>query len=111
MACTKQTARKNTGGKPLAMARGKDPAPPPKPKPGRSDRKVIIEYSSDEEEPQQRGATSKKKVTKQIHLRLPMSPTHNNNNNNNNNLFSLYGLQFRDSFVQRLRCLKLVITT
>ena len=60
MARTKQTARKNTGGKPLAMGRGKDPAPKPKPKPGRSDRKVIIEYSSDEEEPQQGGATSKK---------------------------------------------------
>ena len=32
-------------------------------------------------------------------------------NNNNNNLFSLYGLQFRDDFVQRLRCLKLLFTT
>ena len=58
------------------MARGKDPAPQPKPKPGRSDRKVIIEYSSDEEEPQQGGAPSKKKVKKQIHLTLPTSPTH-----------------------------------
>ena len=76
MARTKQTARKNSGGKPLAMARGKDPAPQPKPKPGRSDRKVIIEYSSDEEEPQQGGAPSKKKVKKQIHLTLPTSPTH-----------------------------------
>ena len=53
MAHTKQTARKNTGGKPLAMGIGKDPAPKPKPKLRRSDRKVIIEYSSDEEEPQQ----------------------------------------------------------
>ena len=34
MARTKQTARKNTGGKPLAMGRGKDPAPQLKPKPG-----------------------------------------------------------------------------
>ena len=76
MARTKQTARKNTGGKPLAMARGKDPAPQSKPRPGRSDRKVIIEYSSDEEEPQQGGDTSKKKVTKQIHLTLPTSPAH-----------------------------------
>ena len=58
------------------MARGKDPVPQPKPKPGRSDRKVIIEYSSDEEEPQQEGASSKKKVMKQIHLTLPTSPTH-----------------------------------
>ena len=48
MARTKQTARKNTGGKPVAMGRGKNPAPKPKPKPGRADRKVIIEYSSDE---------------------------------------------------------------
>ena len=55
MARTKQTARKNTGGKPLAMGRGKDLAPQPKPKPGRSDQKVIIEYSSDDEEPQQGG--------------------------------------------------------
>ena len=37
MARTKQTARKNTGGKPLAMGRGKDPVPQPMPKPGRSD--------------------------------------------------------------------------
>ena len=48
MAHMKQTARKNTGGKPAAMGRGKDPAPKPKPKPGRADRKVVIEYSSDE---------------------------------------------------------------
>ena len=48
MARTKQTARKNTGGKPIAMGRGKDPAPKPKPKPGHADHKVIIEYSSDE---------------------------------------------------------------
>ena len=34
MACTKQTARKNTGGKPVAMGRGKDPVPKQKPKPG-----------------------------------------------------------------------------
>ena len=53
MARTKQTARKNTGGKPVAMARGKDPVPQPKPKPGQTDHKIIIEYSSDEEEPQQ----------------------------------------------------------
>ena len=76
MAHTKQTARKNTGGKPLAMARGKDPAPQSKPRPGQSDRKVIIEYSLDEEKPQQGGDTGKKKVTKQIHLMLPTSPVH-----------------------------------
>ena len=76
MARTKQTVRKNTGGKPLAMAKRKDSVPQPKSKPGKSDRKVIIEYSSDEEEPQQGGATSKKKVKKQVHLMLPTSPTH-----------------------------------
>ena len=80
MARTKQTAWKNTGGKPLAMARGKDPAPKPKPKPGHVDRKVIIEYSSDEfdeENPQPvEGTSAPKRVVKQIHLTLPTSPAH-----------------------------------
>ena len=57
MACTKQTARKNSGGKPPAMGKPK-PKSKPTPKPGgRADLKVIIEYSSDEsfdkERPQQ----------------------------------------------------------
>ena len=52
MARTKQTARKNTGGKPLAMGRGKA-NPKKNPTPGRTaDRKVVLEYSSDED-PQQ----------------------------------------------------------
>ena len=80
MARTKQTAQKNTGGKPLAMGRGKDPVPKPKPKPGRADRKVIIEYSSDEfdeENPQPvEGTGVPKRVVKQIHLTLPTSPSH-----------------------------------
>ena len=81
MAHTKQTARKNTGGKPLAMGRGMDPAPKPKPKPGCVDRKVIIEYSSDEEfdkdNPQPVvGTGAPKRVVRQIHLTLPTSPTH-----------------------------------
>ena len=76
MARMKQTARKNTGGKPLAMAKRKDPVPQPKSKRGKGNRKVIIEYSSDEEGPQQGGASSKKKVKKQVHLTLPTSPTH-----------------------------------
>ena len=80
MARTKQTAWKNTGGKPLAMGRGKDPAPKPKPKPGYVDRKVIIEYSSDEfdeENPQPvKGTGAPKRVVKQIHLTLPTSPAH-----------------------------------
>ena len=80
MARTKQTARKNTGGKPLAMGREKDPAPKSKPKLGCADRKVIIEYSSDEfdeENPQPvEGAGVPKRVVRQIHLTLPTSPTH-----------------------------------
>ena len=67
------------------MGRGKDPAPKPKPKPkpkpGQVDRKVIIEYSSDEEfdddNPQPVvGTGAPKRITKQIHLTLPTSPTH-----------------------------------
>ena len=77
MARMKQTVREDVAGKPLAMGRGKNPAPKPKPKPGRSDRKVIIEYSSDEEEPQQgEGAEAPKKLVKQIHLMLPTGPSH-----------------------------------
>ena len=80
MAHTKQTARKNTGGKPVAMGRGKDPAPKQKPKLGHADRKVIIEYSSDEfdeENPQPvEGTGAPKRVVRQIHLTLPTSPSH-----------------------------------
>ena len=79
MAQTKQTARKNSGGKPLTMGRGrgkKDPKSDPKPG-GRSDRKVVLEYSSDESNPQQvEGAGAPKRVKKQIHLTLPTSPAH-----------------------------------
>ena len=50
MARTKQTARKTSGGKLLAMGRGRGKGNPKSgPKPGgRLDRKVVIEYSSDE---------------------------------------------------------------
>ena len=81
MARTKQTARKNTGGKPLAMGRGKkDPKTDPKPG-GRSDRKVVLEYSSDEsldeENPQPvEGTGAPKRVVRRIHLTLPTSPAH-----------------------------------
>ena len=84
MARTKQTARKNTG--------EKIPAMKPKPKPGQApkadpkkppwaDRKVIIEYSSDEsfdeDKPQPvQGTGAPKRIVKQIHLTLPTSPTH-----------------------------------
>ena len=83
MARTKQTARKDTGGKPLAMGRGRGKGNPKKdPKPGgRADRKVVLEYSSDEsldkDNPQQvEGAEAPKCVKKQIHLTLPTSPAH-----------------------------------
>ena len=76
MAHTKQTARKNTGGKPLAMGRGKKD-PKKDAKPGRSaDRKVVLEYSSDEDPQPAEGAGAPKRVKKQIHLTLPTSPAH-----------------------------------
>ena len=81
MAQTKQTARKNTGGKPLAMGRGKA-TPKKNPTPaGRADRKVVLEYSSeetpDENAPQPAGgAQAPACVKKQIHLTLPTSPAH-----------------------------------
>ena len=56
--------------------------PKPKPKPGaRANRKVIIEYSSDEsfdeENPQPlAGSGVPKWIKKEIHLTLPMSPSH-----------------------------------
>ena len=76
MAHTKQTARKNTGGKPLAMGRGKA-NPKKNPTPGRADRKGVLEYSSDEDNPQQvEEAAAPKRVKKQIHLTLPTSPAH-----------------------------------
>ena len=76
MARTKQTARKNTGGKPLAMGRGKA-TPKKNPTPGRSaDRKVVLEYSSDEDPQPAEGAAAPKRVKRQIHLTLPTSPAH-----------------------------------
>ena len=83
MARTKQTARKDMGGKPLAIGRGRGKANPKKnPMPGgRVDRKVVLEYSSDEtpdeNAPQPvEGAEAPKRMKKQIHLTLPMSPAH-----------------------------------
>ena len=83
MAQTKQTARKNSGGKLLAMGRGRGKSNPKSdPKPGaRLDRKVVLEYSSDEsldkDNPQPvEGAAALKRVKKQIHLTLPTSPAH-----------------------------------
>ena len=78
MARTKQTAWKDTGGKLLAMGRGRGKATPKKnPTPGRSaDRKVVLEYSSDEDPQPAEGAGAPKRVKKQIHLTLPTSPAH-----------------------------------
>ena len=83
MARTKQTARKDMGGKPLAMGRGRGKANLKKnPTPGgRVDRKVVLEYSSDEtpdeNAPQPaEGAEAPTRKKKQIHLTLPTSPTH-----------------------------------
>ena len=76
MARTKQTARKNSGGKPLAMGRGKA-TPKKNPPPGKpADRKVVVEYSSDEEPQPTEGAAAPQRVKKQIHLTLPTSPAH-----------------------------------
>ena len=75
MARTKQTARKDTGGKPLAMGRGKKD-PKKNPPPGKPDRKVVVKYSSDEEPQPTEGAAAPKRVKKQIHLTLPTSPAH-----------------------------------
>ena len=83
MVRTKQTAWKDTGGKPLAMGRGRGKGKPKKdPKQGgRADRKVVLEYSSDESPDESNpqpaeGAEAPKRMKKQIHLTLPMSPAH-----------------------------------
>ena len=107
MARMKQTARKNTGGKPVAMGRGKDPAPKQKPKPGHADRKVIIEYSSDEfdeENPQPvEGTGVPKRVIWQIHLTLPTSPMHVTTTESFKTFFINHGLTkaLRKSFGNR----------
>ena len=82
MASTKQTVWKDTGGKPLAMGRGRGKATPKNPTSGgRADRKVVLEYSSDETPDEgaprlAEGAEAPKRVNKQIHLTLPTSPAH-----------------------------------
>ena len=83
MARTKQTAWKDTGGKLLAMGRGRGKGNPKKdPKQGgRVDRKVVLEYSSDESPDESNpqlaeGAEALKRMKKQIHLTLPTSPAH-----------------------------------
>ena len=76
MARMKQTARKNVGGKPLAMGRGKKDLKK-NPTPGTTaDRKVVLEYSSDEDPQQAERAGAPQHVKRQIHLTLPTSPAH-----------------------------------
>ena len=60
------------------MGRGRGKGNPKKnPTPGRADRKVVLEYSSDEDNPQQvEGAEAPKWAKKQTHLTLPTSPIH-----------------------------------
>ena len=65
------------------MGRGRGKATPKKnPTPGgRADRKVVLEYSSDETQEEgalrpEEGAGAPKRVKKQIHLTLPTSPAH-----------------------------------
>ena len=60
------------------MGRGRGKKDPKSdPKPGRSaDRKVVLEYSSDDDSQQVEGAEAPKHVKKQIHLTLPTSPAH-----------------------------------
>ena len=57
------------------MGRGKKD-PKKNPPPGKPDRKVVVEYSSDEEPQPTEGAAAPKRVKKQIHLTLPTSPAH-----------------------------------
>ena len=58
------------------MGRGKKD-PKENPPPGKSaDRKVVLEYSSDEEPQPAEGAGAPKRVKRQIHLTLPTSPAH-----------------------------------
>ena len=83
MARTKQTAWKDTEGKPLGMGRGRGKANPKKnpTSGGRADRKAVLEYSSDETPDENasqpaEGAEVPKRVKRQIHLTLPTGPAH-----------------------------------
>ena len=105
MARTKQTARKNTGGKPLAMGRGKA-TPKKNPMPGgRADRKVVLEYSSDKtpDENAPQPAEAPKHVKKQIHLTLPTSPAHVTTTETFSTFFINHGLTraLRKAFAKR----------
>ena len=77
MARTKQTARKDTGGKPLAMGRGKKLhqrriLPQGSQQTGRWWWSILLMKNPNQTE----GAAAPKRVKKQIHLTLPTSPAH-----------------------------------
>ena len=92
----------------MGRGRGKgNPKSDPKPG-GRLDRKVVIEYSSDEsldeDNPQQvEGAGAPKHVKKQIHLTLPTSPAHVTTTETFTTFFINHGLTkaLRKAFVKR----------
>ena len=88
------------------MGRGRGKATPKKnPTPGgRADRKVMLEYSSDESNPQQaEGAEAPKCVKKQIHLTLPTSPAHTTTTETFATFFINHGLTraFQKAFAKR----------
>ena len=92
----------------MGRGRGKgNPKSDPKPG-GRLDRKVVIEYSSDEsldeDNPQQvEGAGAPKRVKKQIHLTLPTSPAHVTTTETFATFFIIHGLTkaLRKAFAKR----------
>ena len=110
MARTKQTAQKTSGGKLLVMGRGRGKGNPKlDPKPGgRLDRKVVIEYSSDEsldeDNPQPvEGTGMPKHMKKQIHLTLPTTPVHVTTTESFTTFFINHGLMkaLRKAFEKR----------
>ena len=92
----------------MGRGRGKgNPKSDPKPG-GRLDRKVVIDYSSDEsldeDNPQQvEGAGAPKRVKKQIHLTLPTSPAHVTTTETFTTFFINHGLMkaLRKAFAKR----------
>ena len=92
----------------MGRGRGKgNPKSDPKPG-GRLDRKVVIEYSSDEsldeDNPQQvEGAGAPKRLKKQIHLTLPTSPAHVTTTETFTTFFINHGLTkaLRKAFAKR----------
>ena len=77
MARTKQTARKDTGGKAISHGKRKEGSQEESSsREANRQKRVVVEYSSDEEPQPTEGAAAPKRVKKQIHLTLPTSPAH-----------------------------------